>query len=294
MIRFAASLFTASIGALALLAAPSASAQLVAVTGGKIVTNSTAGVIENGTIVFDNGRIVSVGTGAAPAGARIIDATGKWVTPGVFSPFSRVGLTEISGEDSGNDVSASGSEYQASLRAADSFNPSVTAMAVTRIEGVTRLALVGSPGRGLLGGFGALADTSGQFGSIDREDAFMFATLGESGASSAGGSRAASWNWLLGAINDAKTYPRPYMAGHKEGDVLLRRDAMAFAPVVAGRVPLVIEAHKAADILQVLTLRQREPQMRIILLGAVPQFPRPVVIAVACIARGLRSRVVVG
>lgn len=248
------------------LAAP-AQAQSVAITGGKVVTNTGAGVIENATVVISNGRIVSVGTAAPPAGASIVDATGKWVTPGLFAAFSRVGLTEISGEDSANDTSASGSKFQASLRAADSFNPTVTAMAVTRIEGVTRLALAGSPSGGLLGGYGALADTTGAFGSLDGGDAFMFARLGEAGASLGGGSRAASWTWLLAAIEDAKSYPRAYV-DEKEGEVLLKRDAAAFAPVVAGRTPLMIEAHSAADILKVLTLRQREPRMKLILLGA--------------------------
>ena len=43
---------------------------------------------------------------------------------------------------------------------------------------------------------------------------------------------------------------------------------MALKPVVEGRVPLMVEVHRAADILQLLTLRQREPRIRLIILGA--------------------------
>jgi imidazolonepropionase-like amidohydrolase len=250
-----------------LASAPAAFAQPVAITGGRIVTNTTQGVIENGTVVINNGRIVSVGTVAAPAGATVVDAAGKWVTPGLFAAYSQVGLTEIPSEDPSNDISASRSKFQASLHAADSFNPDDTAIDVSRIEGFTRAAIVGGPSGGLFGGYAAIVDFSGSFNSIDTREAFMIAELGEAGAAAAGGSRAAAWNWLLTAIDDAKAYPRGF-EDDGEGDILIRKEAVALKPVVEGRVPLMIEVHRATDILQLLTLRQREPRIKLIILGA--------------------------
>ena len=250
-----------------LATAPCAFAQTIAITGGRVVTNTTQGVIENGTVVINNGRIVSVGMDAAPAGAAVVDARGKWITPGLFAAMSRIGLAELDSEDSTNNTSASRSKFQASLRAADSFDPDNTAIAVSRIEGVTRVALVDGAGEGLLGGYGALADTTGSFNSIFARDVVMYAELGESGASSVGGSRSAAWTWLTTAIDDAKAYPRGF-TDDGEGDLLSSREALAFKPVVEGHVPLMIEVHAASDILQVLTLRQREPRMKLILLGA--------------------------
>ncbi len=247
--------------------APAALAQTIAITGGKIVTNTAQGVIESGTVVIQDGRIVSVGTGAAPAGATVVDAGGKWITPGLFAAFSRAGLAEIGAEDPTNDTSAPGSNFQASLRAADSFNPDDTAIDVTRIEGFTRAAIVGAPARGLLGGYGALIDFSGSFDSIFARDVVMIARLGESGAGAAGGSRSAAWHWLLTAIDDAKAYPRGF-EDDNEGDLLSRKEAIAFKPVVEGRVPLMVDVHNASDILQLLTLRQREPRMKLVILGA--------------------------
>lgn len=251
----------------ALIAAPVALAQPVAITGGKVVTNTSQGILENATVVINNGRVVSVGTAAPPAGARVIDARGKWVTPGLFAPFSRVGLSEISGEDSANDVSAASSVFQASLHAADAFNPDDTAIAVNRIEGVTRAAIVGDAGKGLFGGYGAIVDLTGAFESVGAREAFMYAQLGEGGAAAAGGSRAASWAWLLAAIDDAKTYPRGF-EDDGEGDILSRKEAQALKPVVEGRVPLMIEVYRAADILQVISLQKREPRIRLMILGA--------------------------
>lgn len=254
----------ASIAALALTLP--AAAQQIAITGGKVVTNGSQGVIENGTVVIANGRIVSVGANAAPDGVTIVDASGKWVTPGIFAPYTQVGLAELPSEDPTSDTSAGDSDLQASLRVADGFNPDATGIAVSRIDGLTRLALAPSASNGLLAGYGALASTSGGFESVSDREAFMFARLGEAGAGLAGGSRPAAWAWLMAAIGDAKAYPRRY-ASEKEGDVLDRLDAAAFAPVVSGRVPLMIEAHRASDILQVIALGEQEPQMELILFG---------------------------
>jgi imidazolonepropionase-like amidohydrolase len=62
-----------------------------------LVTNVTiydgeGGRIQNGQVLFADGKIVAVGqTVAAPAGAVTIDGTGKWVTPGVIDIHSHLG-----------------------------------------------------------------------------------------------------------------------------------------------------------------------------------------------------------
>ncbi|MFT3724110.1 MAG: amidohydrolase family protein [Hyphomonadaceae bacterium] len=251
----------------ALVAAPTALAQPIAITGGKVVTNTSQGILESATVVINNGRVVSVGTATPPAGAKIIDAKGKWVTPGMFAPFSRVGLAEIDSEDSVEDTSAPKSRFQASLHAADAFDPDDTAIAVTRIEGITRAAIVGSPSGSLFGGYGALIDMTGGFNSLQSREAFMFARLGEAGAGTAGGSRAAAWMWLLTAIDDAKAYPKGF-EDDGEGDLINRKEAIALKPVVEGKVPLMIEVYRAGDILQVISLQKREPKIKLIILGA--------------------------
>jgi imidazolonepropionase-like amidohydrolase len=94
----------------------------------------------------------------------------------------------------------------------------------------------------------------------------MLAQLGNAGASAAGGSRAAAWAWLLAAIDDAKRYPRGFDDTH-EGDILLRRDAEALVPVVSGKIPLMVQVNRASDILQLISLKQREPKIRLMILG---------------------------
>ena len=65
--------------------------RLFAVTNARIVTVS-GGVIESGTVVMDNGVISAVGAGvSAPAGAWVIDASGKTVYPGLFDALTTLG-----------------------------------------------------------------------------------------------------------------------------------------------------------------------------------------------------------
>ena len=248
------------------IAALTAQAQTIAITGGKVVTNTDNGIIEDATVIITNGKITSVGTGTAPDGATIVDATGQWVTPGLFAPFSTVGLVEIGAEDATNDTRAGGSALQISLQAADEFNPDATAVDVTRIEGITRVALALTASSGMLGGYGAIADTSGDFNSVSKDKAFLYAALGERGASLSGGSRAAAWAWLEAAFDDAR-HPLRY-ANHGEGDVLSRREAARLAPVLNGEIPLMISVHRASDLLKVIELKQEEPDLDIILIGA--------------------------
>ena len=68
----------------------------VALTGARILTmaGSDAGAIDNGTIVITGDRIVAVGPAASvqvPAGAKVIDATGKTIMPGLVDAHAHGG-----------------------------------------------------------------------------------------------------------------------------------------------------------------------------------------------------------
>jgi len=64
----------------------------VVIRGGTILT-ITHGKIENGSIYIHNGKIAAVGTTVdAPANAAVIDATGKWVMPGLIDSHSHIAL----------------------------------------------------------------------------------------------------------------------------------------------------------------------------------------------------------
>jgi imidazolonepropionase-like amidohydrolase len=65
-----------------------AAGTLVAVTNATIIT-ATHGTIEKGTVLIRNGKIAAVGKDiTVPAGAQVIDGTGKYVMPGIIDAHS--------------------------------------------------------------------------------------------------------------------------------------------------------------------------------------------------------------
>src|SRR5687767_6803232 len=66
-----------------------------AITNARIVT-VTGAVIENGTVVIQDGKIAAVGQGVAvPGGAEKIDGRGLSVYPGLIDAGTTLGLAEI-------------------------------------------------------------------------------------------------------------------------------------------------------------------------------------------------------
>ncbi len=245
-----------------------AAAQDVAIVNAKVWTGTDAGTLENATVYISNGEIAGLGVNfAPPSGTEIINADGNWVTPGIFAPFTRTGIVEVGAEDSTNDTSAANSEFSVALRAADGFNPAATPVAITRIEGVTRIAVAPSNGGSLIAGQGFLADTSGDADSVTDPRAFVFIDLGETGAGLAGGSRPAAWAALRGAFADARGYPARFMA-HNEGDTLTRADAQAFGRAVRGQQLILIAAHRASDLRMIMALKQDNPSLNLAVVGA--------------------------
>tara|TARA_R110002126_G_scaffold80048_4_gene198611 strand:+ start:373 stop:1644 length:1272 start_codon:yes stop_codon:yes gene_type:complete len=248
------------------LAAPGL-AQSYAVTNGRVVTNTDSGIIENGTVLVRDGSIVAVGGDVTiPVGTTVIDADGGWITPGIFAPVTQLGLIEVALEGSTNDTSADESPYSVALDVADSFNPAGMHIDSNRLGGITRAALYPGTGWNIFAGQGGLIDTSGSHTSLFETGSFVVADLSQSGASTAGGSRSAAWTYLDAAFADARGYPGRFSGDH-QGDALNRYDAAALVPVVRGRVPLVMELDRAADIRRALRFRTEHAPMQLVIAG---------------------------
>jgi imidazolonepropionase-like amidohydrolase len=63
---------------------------VVAIVGGTVLTMAGE-TVENGTVVVRDGRIARVGSGVRPpSGAHVIDAEGRYVTPGIIDAHSHI------------------------------------------------------------------------------------------------------------------------------------------------------------------------------------------------------------
>ena len=252
---------------LALGTALPALAQDMLIKDAKVVTNGAGGIIENGDVLIRGGEIVEIGTNIAPpAGIEAMDGTGKWVTPGLFAPFSSIGLVEVNAEANTNDISADEANTSVSNRASDSFNPKTPVIGNTRVEGITHIVSAPGTGENIFGGIGLVANTTGDFDSIKTDQAFMYISLGEGGANAAGGSRSASMNQLRAALDDAGAYPSRY-SGPDDGDALTRRDAAALFRAARGQLPIIIGADRAVDLINIIKLK-KDYGLDVIITGA--------------------------
>lgn len=290
----------AALSALLLGLASPAAAETIAITNGMLATGDGSGPVQGGTVVIRDGRVVAAGQGVRiPGDARVIDASGKWVTPGIVAGFSRLGLADVDLSARGaDDTQAANGPFSAALDVSKAINPKYTPVEVNRADGVTRALVAPTAARNIFAGQGAVIDTGADMYPITKPRAFQFVELGETGAGKAGGSRPSAHVLFRNALREAaelRRYAEPIRSGATEPqdwrlrtvianpnetrlyrpdarrseDVLLTRfDAAALVPVLQGVQPLLVHVERASDILQVIDLKREFPALKIVIVGA--------------------------
>lgn len=281
--------------AASLLLADAASAETVAIVGARIETAGAAGAIPRGTVVIADGRIAAVGSGVTPpAGARVIDGTGKVVTPGLVAASTNLTVAEIEGlRETRDDAAGSGSGLSAGFDVSYGVNIDSTMVPLARQTGVTRAVVTPQANRGreghsddgwtedmTAGGGEAAHRDAGLFGGqiaavrlADGDPGAVFARkIGMASGLNRGGAlnaRGTAFVLLRSALTEARQYARN-RAVHDRGAEIpsryTREDLEALIPVAEGRTPLLIDVNRKADILQVLRFAAEE-KVRVILSG---------------------------
>lgn len=78
-------------------------------------TNEKDGILQNADVLLENGKIKAVGKGLAAGSAKVIDATGKHITPGIIDEHSHIAIT--------GGVNEGAQSNSAEVRVADVVNP---------------------------------------------------------------------------------------------------------------------------------------------------------------------------
>jgi imidazolonepropionase-like amidohydrolase len=258
------------LSAAALIAAP-AIAQDIAITNARLVIGDGSAPVEGGTVVVRGGKVVAAGAGVAvPAGVERVDADGRWVTPGIIAAFSRVGLVEVDAVGGTNDRNALRTRFSAGLDIAPALNPMGSPVAVNRASGITRAIVAPGGSSNLFAGQGAVVDLADDMDMVTKPRALQFVAFGEAGSAKAGGSRAATFLLFREQLLAARSYARnPAALAEWGNDAMLQRaDADALLRVIDGTTPLFVRVDRAADIVNVLKLRQEFPALKLVLVGA--------------------------
>ncbi|MHB1327255.1 MAG: amidohydrolase family protein [Gemmatimonadales bacterium] len=257
-----------SLAALASLTA-SAAAQTVAITNGTVYPVSGP-KIERGTVIITNGRIAAVGAGVAvPAGATVVDAAGKWVTPGLVHSDAAAG-TGIGGLQGFGEASKQG-EINPSFDLTYGIDPEAISIPLARTGGITTGILL--PNGSFLPGVTVAVDYAGSRvdDMIVKAPSALLINLTGSARGAGGGSRAGAIARLKALFRDALEYNRRRLEYNRAATQPFSapvEELAALLPALRGEVPVVIAANRLIDIENALRLG-REYKLRVILLGAV-------------------------
>jgi len=256
-------MFLTAASALAL--APAALAQDVAIRGEQVHTMAGP-AIADGVVVIDDGKIVAVGPAATtpiPAGFPVVEA--KVVTPGLVDARTVVGLAGYMNQPHDQDQLDSSAPVQPQLRAIDAYNPNEVLVEWLRGFGVTTIHTGHGPGA-LVSGQTMIAKTIGNTAdaAVIVPQAMVAANLGPDALAEGGkapGTRAKQIAMLRQALLAAKEAEAPKPAGKgkdaKAGpDKPPSLEVQTMRDVLAGKLPLLVTANRAQDIMSALRLKQ--------------------------------------
>lgn len=259
----------AEVLALVLVFSPNAiPAQTIAITGGRVFPVSGP-PIENGTVLISGGKITAVGAGIpVPDGARRIDATGKWVTPGLINASTQLGVAEVGMVAMTRDDIARGrDQIAAAFNVWEGLNTNSALFWPARDEGVTSVIVVPGGG-GLIWGQAAFVNLVDGFLSdmVIRAPVAMAAQLGNpaQGGTNARGELFMRLRELLEDTRYFAANRRAFERAETRQFAASRLDLEAMIPVVEGRLPLLVVVNRASDIDALLNLA-REYRIRLII-----------------------------
>ncbi|MEC9488583.1 MAG: amidohydrolase [Halanaerobium sp.] len=225
----------------------------------------TGGVIERGTILIDEGKILDVGAEiAVPAGANLVDCSGKVVIPGIIDAHTHIGIGEEGIGWEGRDYNEMTDPLTPDLRAIDGINPEDQGFQDARAGGITTV-MTGPGSANVLGGQNVVIKTYGRTieGMILRNPAGVKGAFGENpkrvygqGKSQAPMTRMATAGLMRKILVKAQNYKKKLEKGREDADKMPDRDLQMeiLVDVLEKRIPLRLHAHRADDIMTILRI----------------------------------------
>jgi imidazolonepropionase-like amidohydrolase len=262
--------------AIAMLAISSASSEPIAITHAKAWTMTASDPVPDATILIDDGRIVSVTTnGAVPSDARVIDAKGQPVTPGIVNSATQLGLIEVSSAAGTRDQSSEAHGIGPGFDVSMGLNPNSALVALARADGVTgALSYPSKSDEAPFAGQAAFLKLRTEGGILDHAGAAVVALIGGNKWPKDAGSRAAQWQMLRRAFGKASD--GHHDAGRDKGGPHGHGDAASGPPpgsddavlgaVLEGRVPLALFVDRESDVREAIRFAH-DSSVHIVIMG---------------------------
>ena len=206
-----------------------------------------------GDILIVDEKIVEVGKFLDSSSAKIIEAKGKPVTPGLISPISNIGVVEINALDVTNDDSPD--FFGPGFSVFNAFNPHSTLIPWNRSNGVT--SSISTPGYSsqIFKGMGSFYLLDGDIDITGNADVAMYARLGAIGGSRAETIQIMESMFELALNKDELELEELLGTTFASSMDMQLQDIQALSRVVNREIPLVLEVNRAIDILQALRLK---------------------------------------
>jgi|TARA_B100000282_G_scaffold116250_1_gene82685 imidazolonepropionase-like amidohydrolase len=218
-------------------------------------------------ILVDEGLIILIEDNIGDVGAKnIIDANGKYVTPGLIV-FSSLGLIELGSLPETNDTSSD--TYNAGFDPSKAYNPFSQAVRLNRAKGVSSTVHL-PQASGYFSGLLSYTKINEGYKQKKQGPLGLVTSFGQSYSDS----RAANLFFMEDLFNYVRTNKddnyadmTQFMLGTANDYKFTSRDFKAIQKVLDGEIPLVVRVNRSTDILNVLKFAESE-QINLVLWEA--------------------------
>ena len=226
----------------------------------------------SGNILIEDGVIKKVSQSSIQ-GDTVIDAEGKIVTPGFIASDTEIGIVEIGALSVTRDDQSS--IYSIGFSIHDAFNPNSTLIPWNRSNGITSAITLPRNTSSPIGGLASFFSLNGSLQIDSEQDIAMIGRIG--------GSSSSSRSEMLALTDDilsfASTLNNKSMKSNLDINQIIDdssladylelkpRDVKALYRLINEKLPLIIKANRASDILKLLELKKKY-NLNLIIIGA--------------------------
>lgn len=231
---------------------------MLALTGGTVLT-MVGPALKGGTVLIEGGRIVAVGGHlTVPAAATVIDAAGRYVTPGIIDAHTHLGVYTESYAWAGEEVNETSKPTTPEMDVIDAINPDDAGLADALAGGVTTV-MVAPGSANPVGGQCSVIKTRRRAAVEEmllKRHAGLKIAFGENPRRVYGEQKKAPVTRMATAalVRETLLKAKDYLARAGEKDWKFDLGLEAAARVLRGEMPLRAHAHRADDIVTALRI----------------------------------------